>query len=112
MKEATKEGHRRDIYAVLDGCAQGQRGERESRRKGSVGEGSEGAMTSTCFMSALPMPALSQSFMEKPKKFVSDQINAGLYLFNPSILDRVQASQRLEERTEGGREGVSCGGKI
>jgi len=32
---------------------------------------------------------LIERFVEKPKKFVSDNINAGLYLFNPSILDRI-----------------------
>jgi mannose-1-phosphate guanylyltransferase len=30
-----------------------------------------------------------ERFVEKPKKFVSDNINAGLYLFNLSILDRI-----------------------
>lgn len=29
-------------------------------------------------------------FVEKPSVFVSNKINAGLYLFNPSILDRIE----------------------
>ena len=28
------------------------------------------------------------SFVEKPQEFVSNKINAGLYIFNPSILNR------------------------
>ncbi|KAJ3105531.1 mannose-1-phosphate guanyltransferase [Phlyctochytrium planicorne] len=31
-----------------------------------------------------------QRFVEKPKEFVGDQINAGIYIFNPSVLDRIQ----------------------
>eukprot|EP01088_Endostelium_zonatum_P001010 TRINITY_DN11291_c0_g1_i1.p1 TRINITY_DN11291_c0_g1~~TRINITY_DN11291_c0_g1_i1.p1 ORF type:complete len:280 (-),score=51.94 TRINITY_DN11291_c0_g1_i1:101-940(-) len=30
-----------------------------------------------------------QSFVEKPQTFVSNKINAGMYIFNPSILDRI-----------------------
>lgn len=30
-----------------------------------------------------------ESFVEKPEKFVSDKINAGLYLFNTSMIDRI-----------------------
>lgn len=30
------------------------------------------------------------SFVEKPKEFVGDKINAGLYVFNPSVLDRIE----------------------
>lgn len=29
-------------------------------------------------------------FVEKPEEFVSNKINAGLYIFNPSILDRIE----------------------
>ncbi len=29
-------------------------------------------------------------FVEKPKEFVGDEINAGIYIFNPSILKRIQ----------------------
>ncbi|EDV19461.1 Mannose-1-phosphate guanyltransferase beta [Trichoplax sp. H2] len=30
-----------------------------------------------------------QRFVEKPKVFVSNKINAGMYIFNPAILDRI-----------------------
>ena len=32
---------------------------------------------------------LVESFVEKPKKFVSNKINAGLYLFHPNVLRRI-----------------------
>jgi len=28
-------------------------------------------------------------FVEKPKDFISDKINAGIYLFNTSVIDRI-----------------------
>lgn len=28
-------------------------------------------------------------FVEKPQEYVGNKINAGLYIFNPSILDRI-----------------------
>ncbi|CAL4061690.1 unnamed protein product [Meganyctiphanes norvegica] len=31
------------------------------------------------------------SFVEKPQEFVSNKINAGLYIFNPSVLKRIEA---------------------
>lgn len=31
-----------------------------------------------------------QSFVEKPQEFISNKINAGLYIFNPSIIDRIE----------------------
>jgi len=31
-----------------------------------------------------------QSFVEKPTEFVSNKINAGMYIFNPSILNRIE----------------------
>eukprot|EP01094_Clydonella_sp_ATCC50884_P021320 TRINITY_DN4678_c0_g1_i1.p1 TRINITY_DN4678_c0_g1~~TRINITY_DN4678_c0_g1_i1.p1 ORF type:complete len:378 (+),score=130.98 TRINITY_DN4678_c0_g1_i1:55-1134(+) len=31
-----------------------------------------------------------QRFVEKPKKFVGNKINAGIYIFNPSILERIE----------------------
>lgn len=31
-----------------------------------------------------------QQFVEKPQEFVSNKINAGMYIFNPSILDRIE----------------------
>lgn len=30
-----------------------------------------------------------ERFVEKPKKFVGDKINAGIYCLNPSVLDRI-----------------------
>ena len=32
------------------------------------------------------------SFVEKPQEFVSNKINAGMYIFNPSILQRIEVS--------------------
>jgi mannose-1-phosphate guanylyltransferase len=29
-------------------------------------------------------------FVEKPKVFVSNKINAGMYIFSPSILNRIE----------------------
>lgn len=31
-----------------------------------------------------------KSFIEKPQEFVSNKINAGIYIFNPSVLDRIE----------------------
>ncbi|KAL9888814.1 GDP-mannose pyrophosphorylase B isoform 2-T2 [Glossina fuscipes fuscipes] len=31
-----------------------------------------------------------KSFIEKPQEFVSNKINAGIYIFNPSILERIE----------------------
>ena len=31
-----------------------------------------------------------ERFVEKPKIFVSNKINAGIYIFNPSVLKRIQ----------------------
>lgn len=31
-----------------------------------------------------------ESFVEKPQEFVSNKINAGLYIFSTSILDRIE----------------------
>ena len=31
-----------------------------------------------------------QRFVEKPTDFVSNKINAGIYIFNPNILDRIE----------------------
>merc|ERR1712076_346288 len=30
------------------------------------------------------------SFVEKPQEFISNKINAGMYIFNPSILNRIE----------------------
>jgi mannose-1-phosphate guanylyltransferase len=31
-----------------------------------------------------------ERFVDKPATFVGDKINAGIYLLNPSVLDRIQ----------------------
>ncbi|KAK0182023.1 hypothetical protein PV327_000195 [Microctonus hyperodae] len=31
-----------------------------------------------------------ESFIEKPQEFVSNKINAGIYIFNPSVLNRIE----------------------
>jgi mannose-1-phosphate guanylyltransferase len=31
-----------------------------------------------------------QQFVEKPKEFVGDKINAGIYVCSPKVLDRIQ----------------------
>lgn len=31
-----------------------------------------------------------EKFVEKPTEFVSNKINAGMYIFNPSIMDRIE----------------------
>ena len=38
------------------------------------------------------------SFVEKPKKFISNKINAGLYLFSSNILDRIENKPTSIER--------------
>jgi mannose-1-phosphate guanylyltransferase len=38
------------------------------------------------------------SFVEKPKEFVSNRINAGIYLFSPSIFDRIEAKPTSIEK--------------
>jgi len=39
-----------------------------------------------------------ESFVEKPKKFVGDCINAGMYIFNPTILNRIELRPTSIER--------------
>ena len=39
-----------------------------------------------------------ESFVEKPKNFVSNKINAGLYLFNTSMIDRIPLKPTSIER--------------
>ena len=36
-----------------------------------------------------------KSFVEKPQEFVSNEINAGMYIFMPSVLNRIQVSYEL-----------------
>lgn len=37
-------------------------------------------------------------FFEKPKEFVTNRINAGLYIFNKSIIDRIELKPHFLER--------------
>lgn len=37
-------------------------------------------------------------FLEKPKEFVSNKINAGLYIFNNSVIDRIDLRPHYLER--------------
>ncbi|OXA40717.1 Mannose-1-phosphate guanyltransferase beta [Folsomia candida] len=39
-----------------------------------------------------------QRFVEKPQEFVSNKINAGMYIFNPSILDRIEVKPTSIEK--------------
>lgn len=36
-----------------------------------------------------------QEFVEKPKQFVGDAINAGIYLFTRTIIDRIEVSNSI-----------------
>lgn len=39
-----------------------------------------------------------EKFVEKPQVFISNKINAGLYLFNTSVIDRIEARPTSIER--------------
>ena len=39
-----------------------------------------------------PKDGKIESFVEKPQEFVSNKINAGMYIFKPSVLDRIEVS--------------------
>lgn len=39
-----------------------------------------------------------QNFIEKPQEFVSNKINAGLYIFNPSVLNRIDVKPTSIEK--------------
>jgi mannose-1-phosphate guanylyltransferase len=36
-----------------------------------------------------------ERFVEKPKEFISNKINAGMYILNPSVLDRIEVRHTL-----------------
>ena len=38
-------------------------------------------------------------FVEKPKIFVSNKINAGIYIFSPTVLKRIQVHNVLRVKT-------------
>lgn len=37
-------------------------------------------------------------FIEKPKEFITNRINAGLYIFNKTIIDRIDIKPHFLER--------------
>lgn len=37
----------------------------------------------------IPGQSTIDRFVEKPQEFVGNRINAGIYIFNPSVLDRI-----------------------
>ena len=37
-----------------------------------------------------PNSTVIDRFVEKPVQFVGNRINAGIYMFNPSVLDRIE----------------------
>lgn len=39
-----------------------------------------------------------KNFIEKPQEFVSNKINAGIYIFNPSVLDRIEVKPTSIEK--------------
>ncbi len=39
-----------------------------------------------------PGSTVIDRFVEKPVEFVGNRINAGIYIFNPSVLDRIEVS--------------------
>lgn len=41
-----------------------------------------------------PTDGKIERFVEKPQVFVSNKINAGMYIFNPSMLRRIQVPLR------------------
>lgn len=40
-----------------------------------------------------PESSQIERFVEKPKEFISNKINAGIYVLSPKILDRIQVSE-------------------
>ncbi|KAK6145402.1 hypothetical protein DH2020_022222 [Rehmannia glutinosa] len=50
-----------------------------------------------------------ESFVEKPKLFVGNKINAGIYLLNPSVLDRIELRPTSIEKECENRDGCLIG---
>jgi mannose-1-phosphate guanylyltransferase len=46
----------------------------------------------------IPGESTIDRFVEKPKEFVGNRINAGIYIFNPSVLDRIEVRSSPLER--------------
>jgi dTDP-glucose pyrophosphorylase len=36
-----------------------------------------------------------ERFVEKPKEFISNKINAGMYILNPSVLERIEVKRKI-----------------
>lgn len=47
-----------------------------------------------------PNSTVIDRFVEKPVEFVGNRINAGIYLFNPSVLERIEVSSLVRRRQE------------
>ena len=43
-----------------------------------------------------PNSTVIDRFVEKPVEFVGNRINAGIYMFNPSVLDRIEVSSEAK----------------
>jgi NDP-sugar pyrophosphorylase family protein len=43
-----------------------------------------------------PGTTIIDRFVEKPVEFVGNRINAGIYMFNPSVLDRIEVRLRMQ----------------
>ena len=43
-----------------------------------------------CFYIKFQTTGKIDNFVEKPQEFVSNKINAGLYIFKPSVLNRIE----------------------
>jgi mannose-1-phosphate guanylyltransferase len=48
-----------------------------------------------------PNSTVIDRFVEKPVEFVGNRINAGIYMFNPSVLDRIEVSYRARDWSSG-----------
>jgi mannose-1-phosphate guanylyltransferase len=47
---------------------------------------------------SVPGSSVIDRFVEKPVEFVGNRINAGLYMFNPKVLDRIEARPSFIEK--------------
>jgi mannose-1-phosphate guanylyltransferase len=36
-----------------------------------------------------------ERFVEKPTEFISNKINAGMYILNPSVLERIEVKRKI-----------------
>ena len=47
-----------------------------------------------------PKTGQIERFVEKPQEFVSNKINAGLYIFSTKILDRIPVIYQIQGRNQ------------